>query len=118
MNSPLQSGSTIKDRAGASRAPSLEQEPINRYSFETLDRVARATIARLTQGVSPLAQMTGWLDWTARLARAPGRQIELLLEASNSCLSLIRFAANSFVNRAAERPFESASSDRRFVDSA
>ena len=118
MNSPLQSGSTIQDRAGAPRAPSLEQEPINRYSFETLDRVARATIARLTQGVSPLAQMTGWLDWTAHLARAPGRQIELLLEASNSCLSLIRFAANSFVNRAAERPFEPASSDKRFVDPA
>jgi hypothetical protein len=47
-----------------------------------------------------------------------GRQIELLLEASNSCLSLIRFAPNSFANRAAERPFESASSDKRFVGSA
>ncbi|RNJ48136.1 hypothetical protein D1O30_20135 [Methylocystis hirsuta] len=75
-------------------------------------------MARLTQGVSPLAQMSAWLDWTAHLARVPGRQIELLLEAWISYLNLVRFATSSFVSRTAERPFAPAPFDKRFSDPA
>jgi polyhydroxyalkanoate synthase len=88
------------------------------YSFETLDRVARATTARVTQGVSPHAQMAALLDWTTHLSRAPGRQIELTLKALVSCTALAHFAAHNFVSDAAERPFEPTPSDRRFSDAA
>ncbi len=88
------------------------------YSFETLDRVARATTARVTQGVSPHAQMAALLDWTTHLSRAPGRQIELTLKALVSWTALAHFAAHNFVSDAAERPFEPTPSDRRFSDAA
>jgi len=88
------------------------------YSFETLDRVARATTARVTQGVSPHAQMAALLDWTTHLSRAPGRQIELTLKALVSCTALAHFAAHNFVSDAVERPFEPTPSDRRFSDAA
>lgn len=117
MNPPLQSGLAIHGKAGARRTPQLHQAPIEPYSFDTLDRVSRATTARFTQGISPLALMAAWLDWATHLARAPGRQIELLLEAWNSAANLARFAAQS-LNDAADRPFEPAPFDKRFADAA
>ena len=68
------------------------------YSFETHDRVARATMARVTQGVSPHAQMAALLDWTTHLSRAPGRQIELTLKALASSANFAHFAAHNLVS--------------------
>lgn len=86
-------------------------------SFDTLDRAARALTARFTQGVSPLAQTAAWLDWATHLSLAPGRQIELSLEALGSSAKLLRFAAEAFAS-GADQPFEPAHSDKRFADPA
>ena len=52
-------------------------------SFETMDRLGRAVTARLTQGISPHVHYEAWFDWASHLAIAPGRLIELGLEAVN-----------------------------------
>jgi hypothetical protein len=52
-------------------------------SFETLDRLGRALAARFTQGISPHALYDAWFDWSSHLANAPGRLIELGVEAVN-----------------------------------
>ena len=48
---------------------------------------------RSTQGVSPHAQYAAWFDWLSHLARAPGRQLELSLQAFDLRVhALLRFA--------------------------
>lgn len=85
--------------------------------FDTLDRTLRATTARLTQGVSPHAQMAAWLDWLSHLGRAPGSQLELSLLAAVFAARLMRFAALG-PGAPAEIPFAPGEHDRRLKDQA
>lgn len=87
-------------------------------SFDTLDRAARATTARFTQGVSPHAQLAAWLDWATHLSRAPGRQIELSLKALSSSTKLAHFALHALAGDTSDPPFEPVAFDKRFVDPA
>ena len=84
-------------------------------SFETMDRLGRAVTARLTQGISPHALYAAWFDWASHLANAPGRLIELGLEAVNLGARFARFATHS-LSEDVKRPFEPQSGDRRFND--
>ena len=100
-----------KDQAApwpASEAPRIP-------SFETMDRLGRAVTARLTQGISPHALYAAWFDWASHLANAPGRLIELGVEAVNIGASFARFATHSLSERA-EVPFKPQAGDRRFAD--
>lgn len=87
-------------------------------TFETVNRVTRAMIARVTQGVSPNAQYAAWFDWSSHISRAPGRQWELTLQALVLAARLTRFAGYRALNRATERPFPHRNSDHRFSDPA
>jgi polyhydroxyalkanoate synthase len=84
-------------------------------SFETLNHVARAMTARVTQGISPHALFAAWFDWQSHLLRAPGRQVELLLQALVFGARLSGLASGRY---SAEMPFPPARSDRRFADPA
>jgi len=86
-------------------------------SFETMDRLGRAVTARLTQGISPHALSGAWFDWASHLASAPGRLLELGIEAANIGARFARFAAHS-QSEDAKPPFEPRHSDRRFNDEA
>jgi poly[(R)-3-hydroxyalkanoate] polymerase subunit PhaC len=90
--------------------------PASLPSYDTLDRVARATAARLTQGLSPHALLAAWFDWLSHLGRAPGTQLELAMLAGVHAARLMRFAAGA--NPAHERPFSPHQSDHRFDDPA
>lgn len=83
-------------------------------SFETLDRVGRAMMARATNGVSPHAQTAAWFDWLSHLSRAPGRQLELALRASIFTSRLMGLATG----QGNALPFTPEKSDRRFTDPA
>lgn len=73
--------------------------------------------ARFTAGVSPHAQYAAWLDWASYLSRAPGRQLELWLQALRAATQLVHFVSRS-VAVPATRPFMPVESDRRFDDTA
>jgi polyhydroxyalkanoate synthase len=80
-----------------------------------MDRFGRAVTARFTQGISPHALYAAWFDWASHLANAPGRLIELGVEAVNLGARFARFATHS-LSEHAKPPFESQAGDRRFND--
>lgn len=82
--------------------------------LSNLDRTLRALQARMTQGVSPTALATLWIDWALHLARAPGKQTALMMEAQRDAARLAIFGAQAMMGRDAEPPFAPDSGDRRF----
>jgi polyhydroxyalkanoate synthase len=97
--------------------PSLSGEGARIPFLETMDRLGRATTARLTQGVSPHALYAAWFDWASHLANAPGRLLELGIEAVNIGARFARFATSDAPDRT-ELPFPPQEGDRRFADPA
>ncbi|KAF2989572.1 alpha/beta fold hydrolase [Methylocystis sp. MJC1] len=118
MNQPVKKHSVDVPRALERRAPPPLTSLMRPQSFETVDRVAQATVARFTQGISPHAQISAWIDWAAHLTQSPGRQLELTMEAFSSAARLAHFGMHNLVSDKAERPFAPEPSDRRFNDPA
>jgi poly[(R)-3-hydroxyalkanoate] polymerase subunit PhaC len=85
-------------------------------SFDTLNRVGRATLARVTQGVSPHTQAAAWFEWFSHLSRAPGRQLELALQAIIFSSRLMGLMTGQ--SGANAPPFAPEPTDRRFADPA
>ncbi len=85
-------------------------------SFETLNQVARAMTARVTQGVSPHAQLAAWTDWASHLGRAPGRQLELALQSVAFAARLVRFTMDVGMGKQTTVPFPPPAGDHRFAD--
>ncbi len=112
----------IDQKAGEQTAPASTVRPgieteqghwsSNRY--DTMDRLSRATLGRLTQGVSPNAIMAAMFDWSSHLARAPGRQLELAEEAWNLTAQLYAHAVMSVFGRQGPPPLDAAPDDHRF----
>lgn len=100
----------------AQRSARQTQHDTEQLSFETLDRLTRAMTARFTHGVSPHAQYAAWFDWASHLSRAPGRQLELWLQAVRAATRLAHFVSRSPVGP--NPPFAPVESDRRFDDPA
>ena len=93
------------------------QNGTEQLSFDTVDRLSRAMTARFTYGVSPHAQYAAWFDWASHLSRAPGRQLELWLQAFRAATRLVQFVSR-FALGPAIPPFVPTESDRRFDDPA
>ena len=116
MSTVVSAAPSAAARAAPPRADPSEGDA--GLSFDTLDRFARAITARFTQGVSPYAQYAAWLDWTVHLAGAPGRQLELWLEAARAGARLARFAMHAAHEQEPDVPFRPRPRDRRFDDPA
>ena len=110
----------MTDLQVALEVPPLPQHvrSVDLPSFETLNHVARAMIARVTQGISPHTQYAAWFDWLSHLSRAPGRQLELSLQALVFGARLFGVATGRDGASAAEMPFAPGNFDRRFADPA
>lgn len=84
------------------------------YTYENADRVVRATLAKLTQGISPYAVASAWFDWTSHLMAAPGRQAELGARALENAARVARYAVQPVPHNGIDPPFKPLSGDRRF----
>jgi polyhydroxyalkanoate synthase subunit PhaC len=89
----------------------VRQDP---HPYAALDRGAMANLARMTAGISPHAVLDAWSDWAMHLARAPGRQLELIDRAQTNWMSLARFAVSGLRGEPAEKPFQPGPHDTRW----
>jgi polyhydroxyalkanoate synthase len=110
--------SAVPPRAPAQADADSPRFAMPGFSFEYLDRMARAATGRFTQGVSPNAMAAAWFDWASHLLRAPGRQLELALTAAASLARLARYAGPLLRGADATPPFAAREGDRRFADPA
>ena len=94
------------------------QQDDNLPSFDTLNQLARAMTAPITQGVSPHAQYAACFDWLSHLSRAPGRQLELSLLVFIFAARLFRLALHDSSDNREGVPFPPRDSDHRFADPA
>jgi polyhydroxyalkanoate synthase len=87
-------------------------------SFETFDRMVRAIQARVTQGVSPAAVGSAWLDWAVHLASAPGKQTALAARGAQMALRYGMWLARSATGAAVAPMIAPPETDARFADKA
>ena len=83
---PETTGTALATIPAPALAPALarmmtETNGASHGRYDTLDRALRASMARLTSGVSIHSAGTAWADWLTHLSRAPGRQAELYEKA-------------------------------------
>jgi polyhydroxyalkanoate synthase subunit PhaC len=93
-------------------AAGAEQE---RHQYRTIDRAARAALARMTGGISPHSVVEAWTDWALHLGRAPGRQMELFELARASAAKLAAHTLATVAGTASDNPFSPKSYDHRFA---
>jgi polyhydroxyalkanoate synthase len=80
------------------------------------DRMLRASLARITAGVSPVALARAYVDWAGNLALSPGKQAELV---GNGLRQATRFwlnVARSGAAQPTEVLIEPMANDKRFRD--
>jgi len=90
----------------------------DRGKYDTIDRALRASMARLTDGVSIHSSGTAWADWLSHLSRAPGRQTELAERAMRNFWMLALDAMGPSGMLGADGGFKPDADDQRFSHSA
>lgn len=79
-----------------------------------LDSAALAALGRMTAGLSPHAFVESWADWAMHLARAPGRQLELLGRVQENGMKLARYTAAAALGTEPAKPFAPDPYDTRW----
>ena len=100
-------GRIIAAQAAARSPPASEPYP--------LDRAFHAMLARFTGGISPVALSLAWLDWSAHLAAAPQRQMEISRNVLRDTGRFLEAAAHAMM-RKPWSVIEPQGRDRRFKD--
>ncbi|TDX31086.1 polyhydroxyalkanoate synthase [Modicisalibacter xianhensis] len=85
---------------------------------DSLDRFVRASLAKLTLGISPNSVMLTYMDWLSSVALSPGTQAHLVQKALKKQLRLAHWASHSAFDPEAEPCIEPLPQDRRFRDPA
>ena len=85
------------------------------HPHQHLDRSVMASLARVTGGVSPHAVADAWTDWWLHMARAPGRQLEMVELAQKNALSLMHHASGALSGKMPEPPFSPKPYDSRWT---
>ena len=90
--SPVAKAATVAHEKISGEPVATDVVPAEPYP---LDRAFHAMLARFTGGISPVALSLAWLDWSAHLAAAPQRQMEISRHALRDTGQLLEAAAHA-----------------------
>lgn len=99
----------------ASHAASTPNDKAKPHRHVAHDRRAMANLARMTGGLSPHAIFDAWSDWAMHLARAPGRQLELMERVQTNAMTLGQYTLARMTGHAPEKPFQPGYHDTRWT---
>ena len=85
-------------------------------NFRTFDRMLRAMLARMTQGVSPVAIADAWNEWASNLVTAPGKQLALTLRGSVDLTRLLLWLPTAAAGGLERAPFAFEPNDQQYCD--
>jgi polyhydroxyalkanoate synthase len=105
-----------EDRADESSANSANPDQTELTSFQVMDKIAHASIARATMGIAPAALAEAFVDWAVHLAVSPGKQMELREKTLRKSGRLAQFACRCAADPAAHPCIEPLPQDDRFRD--
>ncbi len=88
----------------------------DRYSTRSLDRAAKAHLARFTLGVTPFGLSAKMFNWWLHLAASPGKQLQLGEKAARKALRLAVHAAQCAAPGDHAPCIQPLPHDRRFRD--
>ncbi len=92
------------DPATETRTPAIRKSP--------LDIKVLASVARMTGSVSPMSVMMAVMDWAGHLSFAPGKRVDLMVQALESMQALGPYALPGMEQN------DDGAPDRRFADPA
>lgn len=96
----------------------LDPDEQGDLAAEHFDRMVNASIARLTQGVSPASLNRAYSDWAINLACSPGKQVELWQYAWRKAVRFGFYAAHSLAGHQTADLIAPEKGDKRFDDEA
>lgn len=102
------------DRPAKTVRPVSRDHEVDLHPYQSLDRMARAFMARQTGGVSPYSILQAWSDWSLHLSRSPGRQLELAERGVRNAMDVVEFAARWSAGERPDPPFRPSAQDHRF----
>lgn len=103
----------VEERAAESQtAP----DQVDLTSYQVMDKIAHATLARATMGIAPAALAEAFTDWAVHLAVSPGKQMELREKTLRKSGRLAQFACRCAVDPAASACIDPLPQDHRFRD--
>lgn len=105
-----------KAPVASAHAPAPARDDSDLPDFRSVDRVLRASLARITQGVSPVAVADAWNEWAVSLLGAPGKQLALALRGSMHLTRLALWLPTAAARGPNPTPFAPGPDDRRFND--
>lgn len=82
---------------------------------KTIDRKSRASFARFTMGLSPMAVSMAYFEWLTHLAVAPGKQARMTEKAMRKAVRMGMYAVESLQNPQTSPCIEPLPQDRRFA---
>lgn len=109
---------TTPASAPPSPAPAPAEPPehslVPPHLADSIDRLAHASLARMTRGLSPAVLMLAYLDWAVHLGWSPGKQLRLADKAQRKLLKLTQYLTQCATGQSPKACIAPMPHDRRF----